>query len=139
MQKRGGIILKHTKKLLTVTLLALALSSGSTSAAYAKASKAKTKLSFTTSGTITVPVKHSYRLTVTNGETKPAKILYKSSNPKIIRVSKKGKVTAKEKGKATITAYLKKNHKIKTSCTVYAGAKVKNVKLSTTKKTLEPK
>ena len=139
MQKRGGIILKHTKKLLTVTLLALTLCSGSTSATYAKASKTKTKLSFTTSGTITVPVKHSYRLTVTNGKTKSAKILYKSSNPKIIRVSKKGKVTAKEKGKATVTAYLKKNHKIKTSCTIYAGAKVKNVKLSTTKKTLEPK
>lgn len=139
MQKRGGIILKHTKKLLTVTLLALTLCSGSTSAAYAKTSNAKTKLSFTTSGTITVPVKHSYRLAVTNGEAKPVKILYKSSNPKVIRVSKKGEVTAKQKGKATVTAYLKKNHKMKTSCTVYAGAKVKNIKLNTTKKTLEPK
>lgn len=131
--------MKHTKKLLTVTLLALTLCSGSTSAAYAKTSNAKTKLSFTTSGTITVPVKHSYRLAVTNGEAKSVKVLYKSSNPKVIRVSKKGKVTAKQKGKATVTAYLKKNHKIKTSCTVYAGAKVKNIKLSTTKKTLEPK
>lgn len=131
--------MKHTKKLLTVTLLALTLCSGSTSAAYAKTSKAKTKLSFTTSGTITVPVKHSYRLAVTNGESKPVKVLYKSSNPKVIRISKKGKVTAKQKGKATVTAYLKKNHKIKTSCTVYAGTKVKNIKLSTTKKTLEPK
>lgn len=131
--------MKHTKKLLTVTLLALTLCSGSTSAAYAKTSNAKTKLSFTTSGTITVPVKHSYRLAVTNGEAKPVKILYKSSNPKVIRVSKKGEVTAKQKGKATVTAYLKKNHKMKTSCTVYAGAKVKNIKLNTTKKTLEPK
>lgn len=131
--------MKHTKKLLTVTFLALTVCSGSTSMAYAKTSKAKSKLSFTTSGTITVPVKHSYRLAVTNGEAKPVKVLYKSSNPQVIRVSKKGKVTAKEKGKATVTAYLKKNHKIKTSCTVYAGAKVKNIKLSTTKKTLEPK
>ena len=138
MQKGGGIILKHTKKLLTITLLAFTLSSGTSSAIYAKTVKAKTKLNFTTSKNITVPVNHSYQLAVTKNDSKPVKVLWKSSDPKVIKVSKKGKVTAKKKGKAKITAYLKKNKKVKTTCTVYSGAKVKNIKLSTSKKTLEP-
>lgn len=45
-------------------------------------------------------------------------VLWKSSNPKIASVDKKGRVTAKKPGTAKITATSKSNKKVKAVCTV---------------------
>ena len=57
-------------------------------------------------------------------------IKYESKKPNIATVSKKGLITAKNKGKTTITAYLMGNKKIKAQCKVT----VKNPKIYKTSK-----
>ena len=60
-------------------------------------------------------------------------ISYKSSNPKIAAVNKKGKITARRKGKATITATLASGRKVSVK------VKVQKNKVTTTKITLNAK
>lgn len=66
-------------------------------------------------------------------------LAYKSSNKKIVTVSKKGKVTAKKKGKAKVTAYAKANKKKKVVITVTVGTPVSKIKLNKKKATLNVK
>lgn len=66
-------------------------------------------------------------------------LAYKTSNKKIVTVSKKGVVTAKKKGKATVTAYAKANKKKKVSIKVIVGTPVTKIKLNKTKATLKVK
>lgn len=66
-------------------------------------------------------------------------LAYKSSNKKIVTVSKKGKVTAKKKGKAKVTAYAKANKKKKVVITVTVGTPVSKIKLNKKKATLKVK
>jgi len=51
-------------------------------------------------GKLTIPVKSSYKLEAT---AKKGKLTYKSSRPKIVKVSKKGTIKGLKTGKATIT------------------------------------
>lgn len=56
---------------------------------------------------------------------KKARFTWKSSNKKVVSVSKKGKLKAKKKGKATITVRCKNNKKLKATCKVTVKAKKK--------------
>ncbi|MBR1691675.1 MAG: Ig-like domain-containing protein [Lachnospiraceae bacterium] len=68
----------------------------------------------------TLKVKKKFTIVVTkNPLTAQDKVTFKSSNKKVATVSSKGVVTAKKKGKATIT--------------VKAGKKTKKVKITVTK------
>ena len=60
------------------------------------------------------------------------KIKYKSSNRKIVTVSKKGVIKGKRKGKAKITVYVKQKGKIrgKKTITIRVGKRVSSIKLS---------
>ncbi len=64
-------------------------------------------------------------------------LAYKTSNKKVVTVSKKGVVTAKKKGKATVTAYAKANKKKKVSIKVIVGTPVSKIKLNKTKANLK--
>ena len=65
-----------------------------------------------------------------------AKIVWKSSNKKIVAVTSKGKIKAKKVGKATITATLK-GTKEKAKVTICVGTPVKKVTVATGSVTLE--
>lgn len=94
--------------------------------------KAKTKLNRTK---LTLKVGKTFRLKVKNVDKKST-VRWRTSKKKVATVSKKGKVTAKRKGTAKITAKVKgTNGKVKKYiCTV----KVKNKKKNTTKPTAAP-
>lgn len=68
----------------------------------------------------TLKVRKSYKLKVTikpkNATNK--KVTYQSSNKKVAAVSKSGKITAKKKGKVTITVTSKSNPKVKAKCKI---------------------
>lgn len=63
---------------------------------------------------VTLGIGKTYQLTA-NATSDYA---YKSSNPKIAKVSADGKITAVKSGNATITAYLKSDSDIKATCNV---------------------
>ncbi|MBR0399113.1 MAG: Ig-like domain-containing protein [Eubacterium sp.] len=63
-------------------------------------------------------------------------VTYKSSNPKVVAVSKKGKLTAKKNGKAKITITSKKNRKKKYVIKVTVGKPVKKLTLNQTSASL---
>ena len=67
---------------------------------------------------------------------KTAKIVWKSSNKKVVSVTSKGKIKALKAGKATITVSVKGTKK-KAKVTVYVGTPVKNVKVGDTAITLK--
>ena len=80
----------------------------------------------------------TYKVTLRKGQRKKLKlrgckgrIRWRSSNKKIVKVSKKGKVTAKKKGKARVYAYLKSGKRICFRITV--KAKVSQKQVSATK------
>lgn len=102
-------------------------------------SKKKPMLRLTTPKHLTVEQKKTYKLHVKAVKVKHTKIRWKSSNSRVVSVSKSGKIKAKTHGKAKITAYVKTNKKIRSSCTVYVGKKVKKIKIKKSSKTLEPK
>ncbi len=63
-----------------------------------------------------------------------SEILWKSSNPKVVRVSKKGNLKAKSKGKAKITAELKESgRKKKIKVSVRQFVKIKKIQWQTKK------
>ena len=68
----------------------------------------------------TLKVKGSFKLkaTVTPKNATNKKVTYSSSNKKVAAVSSSGKITAKKKGKATITVTSKSNPKIKKKCKI---------------------
>ncbi len=72
----------------------------------------------------------SVKLKVTlNKAAKKKGVEWKSSNPKIVSVSKNGKVTAKKNGKATITARVK-GTKVSAKSRITVGTPVSKIKLN---------
>lgn len=63
-------------------------------------------------------------------------VTWKSSNTKIIKITSKGKVTAKKAGTATITAVSKTTKNVKAKCKIKVYNKIKSIKLNTSAKTL---
>ncbi len=84
---------------------------------------------------VTMAVGHRMDLTL-NASPVYKKIIYKSSKPDIISVDSKGKLTALQRGVATITA--KVNNQIYTRCTVEAIVPVESVTLTQAVITLSP-
>ncbi|WP_162300206.1 Ig-like domain-containing protein [Intestinibaculum porci] len=110
----------------------------------AKAKKGSiTKVAVTNLPSSTLTLKKGKKKTLKFKVTKKGKIskalAYKSSNKKIVTVSKKGVVKAKKKGKATVTAYAKANKKKKVAIQVIVGTPVTKIKLNKTKATLTVK
>lgn len=85
-------------------------------------------------------IKQSYSGIKVTGLAKGDKVVsWKSSNPKLVKVSQKGKVTAQNKtGRATVTVTLKSGLKKQIRITVQKGA-VKTKKISGVPKTLKLK
>lgn len=110
----------------------------------AKAKKGSiTKVAVTNLPAKTLTLKKGKKKTLKFKVTKKGKIskalAYKSSNKKVVTVSKKGVVKAKKKGKATVTAYAKANKKKKVAIKVIVGTPVTKIKLNKTKATLKVK
>lgn len=94
--KERGIIMKIIKKSITIiTMLAIMLTLALPMTAQAKEKPKLNKLK------VTINVKKSYQLKV-KGTSKKAK--WTTSNKKVVAVNSKGKITAKKKGTAKITA-----------------------------------
>ncbi len=72
-----------------------------------------------------------------NKAAKGKKVVWSSSNKKIAAVNAAGKVTAKKKGKATITAKIK-GTKVKANCKITVGTPVSSIKLAQKAVALEP-
>ncbi len=85
---------------------------------------------------LTLGVKETFSLkaTVKPGNAANRKVTWKSDKPKTVAVSKSGKVTAKKKGKAVITA--KADGKT-AKCTITVKAAPKKISLNAKKKTLK--
>ena len=81
--------------------------------------------------------KKTLKFKVTKKGTISKALAYKTSNKKVVTVSKKGVVKAKKKGKATVTAYAKANKKKKVLIKVIVGTPVSKIKLNKTKATLK--
>ena len=110
----------------------------------AKAKKGSiTKVAVTNLPAKTLTLKKGKKKTLKFKVTKKGKIskalAYKSSNKKVVTVSKKGVVKAKKKGKATVTAYAKANKKKKVAIKIIVGTPVTKIKLNKTKATLKVK
>ncbi len=83
------------------------------------------------SNTVTIKKGKTFRLKVAvkgTGSFSKA-VTYKSSKPKVAKVDKKGKITAKKNGKANITIYSKENKKKKFVVKVTVGIPVSKVTL----------
>jgi len=119
------------RKLLAILLVFVfaAVSMPQTAFAATKAPK-KIKLNKTK---VTMYVGESQTLKTTFTPKKANKsVVWKSSNKKVVKVTKKGKIKALKPGKATITCTSKVNKKVKVKCkvTVKKVVKPKKIKLS---------
>ena len=112
------------------SVIGLGLSTESVSAASKKAPKPKKIYLKTTSKRVDVKgkVRVSVRSVRPNNASKAVR--WKSSNPKIARVSKKGVVTGKRPGKVRITATSKRNKKVKKSITIRVKKMTPKVKIA---------
>lgn len=70
------------------------------------------------SKTLSVGQTFKLKATVSPSNATNKKVTFKSSNPKVVKVTKSGKVTAKKKGTATITVTSKSNKKVKVKCKI---------------------
>jgi translation initiation factor IF-1 len=128
--------MKRTKQILALVLSAIIMISAGGVAgpgihADAKSSKKSITLNYSK---YTLKKKKTLKLKATTAPKK-AKVIWKSSKPKIATVDKNGKVKALKKGKVTITATIagtKKKAKIR----IIVGTPVKAVTLPETEKTL---
>ena len=77
-------------------------------------------------------MKLKYSIVVSKNKKKYKKVKWKSSNKKVVSVSKKGKITAKKNGTAYITVYSKKNKKIKDRVKIRVWTPVSSVKFGST-------
>lgn len=73
----------------------------------------------------------TYTLTPATGE----KVTFKSSNPKVVRVNAKGRVTAIKAGKATITARV--SSKVKATCKITVPKRPTSIRLNKSRLTLQ--
>ncbi len=119
--------------------LILSLSSGATSGAKKAAKIKKLEVKTTDSGVLVMKKKErkTLRLALNGKVSKTAwkKVKFRSKNKKVVKVSKKGKLTAKKKGSSKITITAKKGKK-KTTLKVIVGTKVKSVRMNVTSKSL---
>lgn len=121
------------RKILALFLVAVLCISCDSTAAFAKKAK-KVKVTSVQCikpefGTITMKKGSTYQIKC---KVKPAgasnkKLVYKSSKPKIVKVSKKGKLTALRKGKAVITVRSRSNKKKQKKIKVIVGTPVRKV------------
>ncbi len=113
VRKAGGLV---TAKAVGTAKITVKTYNGKTAVCTVTVKKAPNKITMNT-GKITLGLKDSFTLYVDypNGSS-CSSLTFTSSNPKVVSVDKKGKITAKSYGKAVITA-LSYNGK-KTSCKV---------------------
>lgn len=147
--KREGEVMQKMRKKSGIMLLWAMVLTLMLSLAYAPGVEAATKKSNVKSVTVTnLPAKKltlkkgksktlKVKVTSTNKKKASQKVTYKSSKPKIVTVSSKGKVTAKKKGTATITITSKSNTKKNVKITVKVGTPVTSVSLNKTKATVQ--
>jgi len=116
-------------------LLAVAAASGTSANAAAKKASAKVEsVAIQKPDTTTLVLKKNaaYQLktkVAVSGGTS-VKVVYKSSNPKVVRVSAKGRLTAKKNGTAKITVTSAANPSKKAELAVKVGTPVTKVELS---------
>ena len=128
--KTNGLIFR----LLLVAVLSLAMTVGAAvppeNDAYAASGSSKTQSIKLNHKIITVKKGKTVKLKASVKPSKAKKrIIWRSSNKKIAKVSKTGKVLGRKKGKVKITASIKGTKK-KATCTVYVGTPVKRVILT---------
>lgn len=108
--------------------------------AKAKINVKKVQITNPNKKTLTLGKGETYNLKATvkvkPNKSKYKKVTYKSSNKKIVTVSKKGKLTAKKVGKATITVTSKSNKKKKATLKVSVTNMVRAKKLTISKTAL---
>ena len=117
--------------------VAMVVTSFAVSPNTAEAAKVKvTKVQITKPATKTLVLKKGKKYTLkTKVTVKPnkkanKKVTFKTSNKKVVKVSSTGKLTAVNKGKATITVTSKLNKKKKATIKVIVGTPVSKVKLN---------
>lgn len=71
-----------------------------------------------------------------NPKSSSKAVAWKSSNAKVVRITSKGKVTAKKAGTATITAVSKTAKNVKAKCKIRVYNQIKSIRLDTSAKTL---
>lgn len=116
--------------LICLTLLLCVNSGTQTSGTVQAASKKTKKMEITNlaSGYV-LPVKKSVTLKVRRpSSVAKSSLRFKSSKPKVAKISKTGKITALKKGVTTITVYNKKNKKQKASIKLYVGKRITSLK-----------
>lgn len=123
--------------LLSFSLL-LSLCSG-VNAGARKAKIKKVEVRTTDSGVLVMKKKERVKLKLAiNGKVSKTawkQLKFRSKNKKIVKVDKKGKLTARKKGKTQIIITAKKGKK-KTTLRVIVGTKVKSLRMNVTAKTL---
>lgn len=117
---------------LSMLVLCLCGMAGSTEASAATKSVKSVSVSNLPAKTLTLKKGKSKQLKIkVSVKGKASKrVTFSSGKPKIVKVSKKGKVTAKKKGKATITVKSKFNKRKKACIKVTVGTPVEGVSLS---------
>ena len=116
---------KIAKYLAATTVLTLALTVNAKAAVKSVTITAPTKSASYTTYRAGKNITKTLKVTVKTTSKKDSKaVTYKSSNPKVVSVTSKGKLTFKKTGKATITVASKKSPKIKDTLkiTVKQGA-----------------
>ncbi len=89
----------------------------------------KVKITNVSNGTLTIKKGSTYQLKAKAGSKSKLKFSWKSSNPKKVSVSKKGKIKGLKNGKATITVSVKGKKYKKAKVKVTVGTKVSKVKV----------
>ena len=123
-------LMKNHKK---INALLLTASIGFNSILGSNVPMAKASNTFSITKKVTIGVGENYKLN-TSGSTEG--ITFKSSNKKIVSVTKKGKITGKKKGTTTIIAKVKKQNK---SCKVTVKPAAKGIKIKNGNLTLHRK
>lgn len=130
---------KDFKRITTIGLILLLLITALPMDVQAASGKAKSKKKYTVTiknaDSDTVIKKGSklkLKCTAVSKNGKRAKIHYKSSNTKVITITRKGVIKGKKKGKSKITAYVKVKGKIRgrKTITVRVGKPVSSISLS---------
>ncbi len=109
-------------KKIVIGIITLGLLTSLQSGAGVQAKKTENKLQVKQKK-ITMTVGEKKKIKITAKKKFLKKLVWKSSNKKIVAVNQKGVVKAKKKGTAKITVFVKKNKKIKTSFTVKVNMK----------------
>ena len=135
MRKRFG----KCMAMLLVSIALLQNDIGNYQCVKAAAQKVKTKAISLNCKKKTISVGDKYKLTVKKVKPTKAskKVTWKSSNKKIVSVSKSGTIMGKKKGKATVVAISKTNKKVKAVCEVTVKQKIFTMSTTEVKKTTE--